>query len=36
MQVYLLQLLAGLIIGCILGRDQLKQIINDGKSENNK
>ena len=31
MQVYLFQLLAGVVIGCYLVRDCLKQIINDIK-----
>lgn len=36
MQVYLLQLLAGVVIGCYLGRDCLKQIINDIKVDKNR
>lgn len=36
MQVCLLQLLVGAAIGCYLGRDFLKQIIDDIKVDKNK
>lgn len=36
MGIYLLQLLAGVAIGCVLGRKELKQIIENSKSKNNK
>lgn len=36
MPVYLLQLLVGTAIGCYLGRDYLKQIINNVKEDKNK
>lgn len=35
MMVYVAQLIAGIAIGCILGRKELKQIIGSMKEKNN-
>lgn len=36
MEIYILQLLAGLAIGCVLGRKELNIIIKKSKAKNGK